>query len=85
MAKQLGIGPRSLIKNIPSPGQRWKRPVKEWVRHLYAKKFGKQNAHRDATKTSPALRDDNGTPSRALMTKPELGLVDPNSDIDIPF
>ncbi|MDQ3620955.1 MAG: hypothetical protein M3463_00470, partial [Verrucomicrobiota bacterium] len=39
MAKELGIGPRSLIKNIPSPQQRWKEPVKEWVRSLHAKKF----------------------------------------------
>jgi hypothetical protein len=27
MAKELGIGPRSLIKNIPSRNQQWKAPV----------------------------------------------------------
>ena len=38
MAKELGISPRSLIKNIPSPAQRWKQPVKDWIRELYARK-----------------------------------------------
>jgi hypothetical protein len=38
MAKELGISPRSLIKNIPSPTQPWKAPIKDWVRELYRKK-----------------------------------------------
>jgi hypothetical protein len=38
MAKELGIGPRSLIKNIPAPTQRWKAPVEDWVRDLYEKR-----------------------------------------------
>ncbi|WP_113928758.1 hypothetical protein [Bacillus sp. P14.5] len=41
MAKELGMTPKSLTKNIPSPKQHWKAPVKEWVRELYQKKFGK--------------------------------------------
>jgi len=40
MAKELGMKPRSLIKNIPNSNQLWKSPVKEWVRDLYRKKFG---------------------------------------------
>ncbi|MFD1362358.1 hypothetical protein [Lentibacillus salinarum] len=40
MAKELGLKPKSLIKNIPSPSQPWKAPVKIWVRDLYEKKFG---------------------------------------------
>ncbi|QQK75261.1 hypothetical protein HUG15_06435 [Salicibibacter cibarius] len=42
MAKELGMTPKSLLKNIPSPSQQWKAPVKVWVRDLYEKKFGKQ-------------------------------------------
>ena len=38
MAKDLGIGPRSLIKNIPAPTQPWKAPVEDWVRDMYAKR-----------------------------------------------
>ena len=26
MAKELGLAPRSLLKNIPSPSERWKAP-----------------------------------------------------------
>jgi hypothetical protein len=40
MAKELGFQPKSLMKNIPSPAQRWKMPVKDWVRSIYQEKFG---------------------------------------------
>lgn len=40
MAKKLGISPHTLIKNIPSSKQRWKAPVKLWIRDLYEKRFG---------------------------------------------
>ncbi|NWQ43624.1 hypothetical protein MLOOGBEN_23275 [Bacillus sp. EB106-08-02-XG196] len=39
MAKELGMTPKSLIKNIPAPNQQWKAPVKVWIRDLYEKKF----------------------------------------------
>jgi hypothetical protein len=35
MAKELGLNPRSLIRNIHSPKQQWKAPVEEWVRDIY--------------------------------------------------
>jgi hypothetical protein len=41
LAKELGLNPRSLIKNIPAPTQQWKLPVKQWIHELYAKKTGK--------------------------------------------
>lgn len=41
MAKKLGMTPKSLLKNIPSPNQQWKAPVKDWIRDLYESKFGK--------------------------------------------
>jgi hypothetical protein len=40
MAKELGIGPRGLIKNIPAKSEPWKEPVEAWVRGLYRKRFG---------------------------------------------
>jgi hypothetical protein len=85
MAKELGIGPRSLIKNIPSPSKRWKLPVKEWVRNLYSKKFGSRRSPADATKRSPARRDGDGLPSRVSAERAEPDQVDPNADIEIPF
>jgi hypothetical protein len=38
MAKELGLNPRSLIKNIPSPSEQWKAPVEDWVRAMSAKR-----------------------------------------------
>jgi hypothetical protein len=35
MAKELHMSPRGLMKNIPSPKQQWKLPVKLWIRELY--------------------------------------------------
>lgn len=38
MAKELGMGPRAILRNIPSPKQQWKLPVKLWIRELYEKR-----------------------------------------------
>ncbi len=35
MARELGLKPRSLIKNLPSPQQQWKLPVKQWIHELH--------------------------------------------------
>lgn len=40
MAKQLGLSPRSLIKNIPNASQSWKMPVKDWVQEMFNEKMG---------------------------------------------
>ena len=44
MAKELGISPRSLTKNIPSKSQRWKLPVKLWIRDLYDEMLERREA-----------------------------------------
>ena len=57
MAKELSIGPRSLIKNIPAPTQRWKAPVEDWVRDLYEqrqRKAARKKHGRTAGATPPA-------------------------------
>jgi hypothetical protein len=41
MARELGLNPRTLIKNIPAPNQQWKLPVKQWLHELYEKNTGK--------------------------------------------
>lgn len=38
MAKEMGLNPRSLIKNIPSKSQQWKAPVHVWIREMYEKR-----------------------------------------------
>ncbi len=41
MAKELGMTPKNLIKNIPASNQQWKAPVKVWIRNLYEEKFNR--------------------------------------------
>ena len=53
LAQALGLSPKSLMKNNPSPTQRWKLPVKDWIRELYAKRFGHQTSTRPVTKPPP--------------------------------
>lgn len=53
MAKELGLNPVKLIKNIPSKSQPWKLPVKEWLHEIYEKhqtKIEKRKARRAKNK-----------------------------------
>ena len=34
IAKELGLNPKSLIKNIPSKSEQWKAPVGAWIREM---------------------------------------------------
>jgi hypothetical protein len=38
IARELGLNPRSLIKNIPSRTEPWKLPVKAWIHEIYKKR-----------------------------------------------
>ena len=38
MAKELGFKPHGLMRNIPTPKQQWKLPVKLWIRSEYEKR-----------------------------------------------
>jgi hypothetical protein len=40
MARELGLDPSSLIRNMPSPKRPWKAPVEEWVRGMYQRRNG---------------------------------------------
>ncbi|MFA5527025.1 MAG: hypothetical protein WC996_00280 [Peptostreptococcales bacterium] len=35
IAKELGLNPKSLIKNIPNKSEQWKAPVRVWIREIY--------------------------------------------------
>ena len=37
MAKEMGINPRTMIKNIPNKAEKWKAPVDVWIREMYDK------------------------------------------------
>jgi len=50
MAKELGLNPVKLIKNIPSKSQPWKLPVKQWLYEIYEKhhaEIAKRKARRE--------------------------------------
>lgn len=40
-AKELGLSPQALIKNVPSASQAWKAPVKDWIQELYDQRIGR--------------------------------------------
>ena len=69
MAQELGLNPRSLIKNIPSRDQQWKAPVEDWVRDTYAKRRGSSpspGSGRAATAAQPVPPGERGTRWRLL-------------------
>ncbi len=58
MARAIGMNPRKLIKNIPSPSQRWKAPVGEWVRELYRERYGDPHSRRPQPSSPPPPREE---------------------------
>ena len=38
MAKEMGLNPRSLVKNIPNKNEQWKAPVSIWIQEMYQKR-----------------------------------------------
>jgi hypothetical protein len=52
-AKELGLSPRALINNIPNSSQRWKTPVKQWLRDLYEERQ-QRSARKQGLASSPA-------------------------------
>lgn len=56
MAKEMGLNPRNLIKNIPSKSEQWKLPVKEWIREMYQnrqEKSAKKKTLKEQTAITP--------------------------------
>jgi hypothetical protein len=73
IAKEMGLNPLSLIKNVPSRAEPWKLPVKDWIREMYQKKQEK-SARKKARKgpraaaspvTDAKQLPKDGTPSLA--------------------
>ncbi len=84
-AKEMGLNPLSLIKNIPSPQQQWKLPVRDWIDEMYearAEKAARKAAHTHGSHLSHVphssldvgrdLLNDMGDMADALMTDDDL-------------
>lgn len=54
MAKEMGLNPKSLIKNIPNPKEQWKLPVKDWIHEMYGDRQRKQKKKASAGKQEKA-------------------------------
>ena len=48
MSKEMGLNPKSLIRNISNKKEMWKAPVKDWIHDMYEKRQRKseQKANR---------------------------------------
>lgn len=56
IAKELGLNPKSLIKNIPSKSQQWKAPVGVWIREMQNdRKRKSMQKKKDADQKTPSL------------------------------
>ena len=63
IAKEMGLNPHSLIKNIPSKSEPWKLPVTDWIHELYQKrqeKSARKKARR--AQTAATCPDDDARP-----------------------
>jgi hypothetical protein len=85
MAKELGMSPRSLMKNVPSPTQPWKASVKFWIRGLYAKRQEKTaRRHPPDPRRRPDLQRQINHPVLKLLNPNEIRhpsvIVNSNSD-----
>ena len=47
MAKEMGLNPRSLIKNIPNKSEQWKAPVSIWIQDMYEERQCKSKKKRE--------------------------------------
>ena len=57
IAKEMGLNPRSLIKNIPNKQQAWKLPVNQWLRSMWEDR--QEKAHKKQLKKQAALAEAN--------------------------
>ncbi|TNJ62660.1 hypothetical protein FE784_29470 [Paenibacillus hemerocallicola] len=77
MAKELGMTPKSLTKNIPSPSEQWKAPVREWIRDLHAEKFGDRRPAGEAAPVQIA--------KKRSVVKQRGNSTPPAGDEELPF
>jgi hypothetical protein len=58
-AKELGMSPQGLMKNIPTSQQRWKAPVRVWIQELYEKRMASRKQAIDDSDTKDQNRQTN--------------------------
>lgn len=83
MAEELGMSPRSLLKNIPSPREQWKAPVKDWIRDQYEKLQEKRRKKQRNRLTADSLPENPpvGTQAGAPIETPLSERIAPGERI----
>ncbi|MEW6071115.1 MAG: hypothetical protein AB1726_00790 [Planctomycetota bacterium] len=77
-ARELGMTPKSLLKNKSSPSQPWKAPAKIWIRELHAKRFGSSPSGCASSGRTPAA---GARPPRRLAPSAETPRASSPSDL----
>ena len=75
MAKKLGMNPDKLPALRPSPSQRWKVPVAEFIEELYRKRFGPDREEERAARVD-ARRPAEAAPARRPEVQARYELQD---------
>jgi hypothetical protein len=57
MARELGMNPQKLGKMDNHEQEPWKMPLRQFIRHLYFKRFGKERPDTGQTREEKVLRD----------------------------
>lgn len=70
-AKELGLSPQALIKNVPSRSQKWKAPVKDWIQGLYEKRFVARGVSTKNSNSTAGDSDQSNEPISAMPAKSE--------------
>jgi hypothetical protein len=52
IAKEMGLNPKSLIKNIPSKQQAWKLPVNIWLQSMWEERQDKAKRKQEKKQTA---------------------------------
>ncbi len=68
MAKELGLNPRSLIKNIPNKAEPWKAPVHVWIRDMYEERQAKA-AQKRARKAKEQTEGQQELPANSIVPR----------------
>jgi hypothetical protein len=64
MAKSLGFQPDGLIRSRPDPKQKWKLPVKHWIRDLHFERFGYVMGEKPLSASQPISPEDDAEAAR---------------------
>jgi len=67
MAKEMGLNPLNLLKNIPSKSQPWKSPVKDWIHEMYEKR--QEKAAKKKTRKERAAKTKSSANIKPLPQK----------------